>query len=389
MSTSFQTIPSNYQSRPQTSVSNVLTSTTLANPLQTQQTVPLNMSSFSIPNYNHTLPSHMTPTHNTTSMSNTSGISLDSTKLFPYDGKLVPVHPEEFLEQAEQYFLTQPPVPDQLKINYIKERFIGDARLWYNTLLPSPSVYQDFLLLFRSHFWSNNQQRAIRNELYRPCFHRDNTSLQKHAMDWINKARFLRPPIDQAEMVDQIISHFTFNISVALRGLRITTTNELIQQLSHLQQSHSSSNNSNPQPTQDSFQQNSYSNSGSQNQNRYPPRNSNYSRPQYNNSNNTQPSPPDHTVSPPGKLTLTRPVRMCPVSLNHTPQINILTHPLDLHQEIIPPPNYRPEISLQLFNNVYNALLDSGASVSAISEELFQNLTSDPSQQLSITNLSK
>lgn len=44
----------------------------------------------------------MTPTHSITSMSNTSGISLDSTNLSPYDGKLVPVHPEEFLEQAEQ-----------------------------------------------------------------------------------------------------------------------------------------------------------------------------------------------------------------------------------------------------------------------------------------------
>lgn len=68
------------------------------------------------------------------------------------------------------------------------------------------------------------------------------------------------------------------------------------------------------------------------------------------------------------------------MSLQQNPQLSILTHPLDLNHEVTPPPNYRPEISLQLFNNSYNALLDSGASVSAISEELFQNLTVDPSQ---------
>jgi len=69
---------------------------------------------------------------------------------------------------------------------------------------------------------------------------------------------------------------------------------------------------------------------------------------------------------------------MSPVSPTPTPQIAILTRPLDLNQEIIPPPNYRPEISLQQFENSHNALLDSGASVSVISEELYQNLISDP-----------
>lgn len=83
---------------------------------------------------------------------------------------------------------------------------------------------------------------------------------------------------------------------------------------------------------------------------------------------------------PLGKLASTRPTRTCTVSLPQSPQLCILTHPLDLNHEVTPPPNYRPEISLKLFNNSYNALLDSGASVSAISEELFQNLTLDPSQ---------
>jgi len=71
---------------------------------------------------------------------------------------------------------------------------------------------------------------------------------------------------------------------------------------------------------------------------------------------------------------------MCTVSPLNSPQISILSHPLDLSQEIVPPPNYRPEISIKLFNTPYSALLDSGASVSAISENMFKTLKNDPSK---------
>jgi len=115
-SISLPTVHNISQSILQTSF-NVITSTTLSNPPQSQTTVPLNISSFSVPKSNNILPSHIAPVNNNSTISNTSGISLDYTKLAPYDGKLTPTHPEEFLEQAEQYFLTQPPLPDQLKIN--------------------------------------------------------------------------------------------------------------------------------------------------------------------------------------------------------------------------------------------------------------------------------
>lgn len=298
----YQSTSTNFQFIPQASFNNLLTSTTMASPFQSQSTTSLHTSNLSAPPVNNTLPSNIMPSHNSTTFLNTSGINFDTTKLPTYDGNLSPVHPEEFIEQAEQYFLTQPPVPDQVKINYIKSKFIDGAHLWYTTLLPPPSVYTNFLTLFRNHFWSSNRQRAIRNELYRPYFHRDNTSLQKHAMDWISKARFLQPPIDQAEMVDQITSHFSFNISVALRGLRITTTNELIQQLSYLQPAHSSSDTQNIQSNPPSQTQNSYHNSvGPNNQNRYPTRQNNYNRSQHSNNNNAPPPPrPDQSPSPPG-----------------------------------------------------------------------------------------
>jgi len=66
-------------------------------------------------------------------------------------------------------------------------------------------------------------------------------------------------------------------------------------------------------------------------------------------------------------------------AINCSP-VAILPHTLDLNHEIVPPPTYRLEIQIQLFNVPYNALLDSGASVSAISENLFKILKNDSSK---------
>jgi len=128
--------------------------------------------------------------------------------------------------------------------------------------------------------------------------------MSEHAMDWINRARHLQPPIDQTEMVDQITSHFSYNISLALRGLRILTTNDLIQQLKYLQRAHTpsnnNSNNQHPNPPYNSQQQHSYHNSSrTYSSNRYPPRQNNSNRNQYNNNNNNNApvsqQQPDHS----------------------------------------------------------------------------------------------
>jgi len=84
-------------------------------------------------------------------------------------------------------------------------------------------------------------------------------------------------------MVDQITSHFSYNISLALRGLRILTTYDLIQQLTYLQRAHTppnnNNNNQNPNPPHNSQQQHSYNNSpGTYSSNRFSPRQNNSNR---------------------------------------------------------------------------------------------------------------
>lgn len=280
-----QELPSS--NAPQISFQNLLSSTNIAPPHQSISSAP----------------QHVSPVNNMSTFANISGITLDYTKIPTYDGNLFPVHPESFLSKVDQYFSIHP-VPDPVRISLISDKLTDKALLWYNTLIPSPQVFDDFSVLFRNHFWSSGRQRSIRNELYRPYSHKDHSTMQDHAMDWINRARYLSPPVDQKEMIDLIISHFSYNISLALRGLRIQTTNELIQQLSYLQIT-PSHNDHTPQNTNYSnnssnFNNNNNSRQNATYQNRYQGRNNNQNsnhRSQYNN----PPSDPrrtDHQNSP-------------------------------------------------------------------------------------------
>lgn len=64
----------------------------------------------------------------------------------------------------------------------------------------------------------------------------------------------------------------------------------------------------------------------------------------------------------------------------NVPHLNILSHPIAPEQKVCPSLSFRPEIEISIFNNPYPALLDSGASVSAMSENLYNVLKNDPSK---------
>lgn len=245
-------------------------------------------------------------------LSQISSITLDPHRIPKYNGQLTPVHPADFLEKVGHYFLVHN-APDQVKINFVSDNFTGKASLWYTTLLPPPLIYEEFVTLFREYFWSPSLQRQIRNDLYRPYHHEDPSTMSEHAMDWINRARHLQPPIEQMEMVDQIISHFSYHVSLALRGLRILTTNDLIKELTYLQRSNAPPSNSstqnNPSSNPNSYpRQNNYTSRQNQypprqnnyppRQNQYPPRQNNHNRPQYHQSQNPASPPEPDQISP-------------------------------------------------------------------------------------------
>lgn len=158
-----------------------------------------------------------------------------------FHGSIDPIHPEEFLEKLNNYFQNQV-FTDQTKINAACSRLSGRAKKWSYTLGPI-ALFDHFVERFRRHFWCPIKQEKVRNEFYRPHYHQDTSSLQEHTIDWINKVRYLHPPIPEAEKIERLLSHYPRTISNTIRNLRLQTVDELINEISYYEYTPKPTNN--------------------------------------------------------------------------------------------------------------------------------------------------
>jgi len=153
-----------------------------------------------------------------------------------FSGQTRSIHPERFIRQLDVYFENVPMSADQQLIS-AQRRLSGDARLWYDSLIPTPPSYDDFRILFRQRFWSAATQRKTRNEVFRPFQYTRYDGLATHAMQWISGAKYLSPPIDPIDLVSTIIQHYPIPLSMALRGRGPRDTNELLAVLTEFEES--------------------------------------------------------------------------------------------------------------------------------------------------------
>lgn len=155
-----------------------------------------------------------------------------------FTGKRYDLHPEKFLSQLDQYFQYHCPSNDQ-QIELFQRRLTGNARVWFDSLMPIPLLYTEVKSLFRQQFWSAATQRKIRNEIFQPYQYRSPNGIAAHAMTWIVKAKYLSPPMDQFDLVGIIIQHFPSTLGMAIRGRGPQTTNALLTILTEIEESSS------------------------------------------------------------------------------------------------------------------------------------------------------
>jgi len=153
-----------------------------------------------------------------------------------FTGHRQDVHPEKFLSQLDQYFLYNCPYDDQ-RIELFQRRLTRGSRVWFDSLMPVPTTYEEVKKLFRQQFWSAATQRKIRNEIFQPYQYRSPVGINTHAMTWIAKAKYLSPPIDQFDLVGIIIQHYPSTLGMAIRGRGPQTTNALLSVLTEIEES--------------------------------------------------------------------------------------------------------------------------------------------------------
>lgn len=162
-----------------------------------------------------------------------------------FTGHRSDLHPEKFLSQLDQYLLYNCPYDDQ-RVELFQRRLTGSSRVWFDSLMPVPTTYEEAKTLFRQQFWSAATQRKIRNEIFQPYQYRSPVGITTHAMTWIAKAKYLSPPIDQFDLVGIIIQHYPSTLGMAIRGRGPQTTNALLSVLTEIEESTSFCDTPNP-----------------------------------------------------------------------------------------------------------------------------------------------
>lgn len=153
-----------------------------------------------------------------------------------FSGQIKEIHPQKFIGQVDAYFDSVHVSPAQQLIS-THRRLVGDAQIWYESLIPSPRSYAEFRLLFLQHFWSPATQRKARNEIFRHYQYTRSDGLATHAMKWIAGAKYLNPPIEQSDLVSTIIQHYPTSLGMAIRGRGPRDTNELLSVLMEFEES--------------------------------------------------------------------------------------------------------------------------------------------------------
>lgn len=231
-----------------------------------------------------------------------------------FSGIIKDVHPERFLNELANYFENSY-FTDVQKLNAVQRRLKNDAYMWYDSLIPSPRSYEEFVGCFRQQFWSIDIQRRVYDDVFRPYQYRSPTGLATHAIMWITKAKYLDPPIHQLSLVSTIIQHYPSTLAIAVRGRGPKTTGELISVLTEFEntvsfwdqpqpeqyQNHGRQNvphHNNPRPNNHQFSNQSRGNGNVQhNRGRYPNNNRRFDDSRNNHQRQSPPSPQQPRVN--------------------------------------------------------------------------------------------
>lgn len=121
------------------------------------------------------------------------------------------------------------------RLNAVQCCLTKDAKIWYDSLMPSPISYDEFVNSFREQFWSMDIQRRMYDDIFRPFKFTSISGLNTHAMLWITKAKYLNPPISQLSLINIITQHYPYHLAIAIRGREPKTTNEFLSILSEFE----------------------------------------------------------------------------------------------------------------------------------------------------------
>jgi len=116
---------------------------------------------------------------------------------------------------------------DTQRLDVFQRRLIGNAHVWYESLVPTLITYDETKGLFRQLFCSHTTQRKIRNEIVRAYQCRSSNGIVNHAIIWIAKVKYLFGPVDPTDLINIIIQHYPSALGIAIVDYVLLTNYEL------------------------------------------------------------------------------------------------------------------------------------------------------------------
>ena len=101
------------------------------------------------------------------------------------------------------------------KINWVVRQLKCTAAEWFTIIQDKIIVYKDLVDHFRARYWNEEVQQKICVQLEFGKYTPAKGSKQKYLIQLVSRAKYLEPPMSEAEMVNKLAHYFS-------RGIQIT-----------------------------------------------------------------------------------------------------------------------------------------------------------------------
>ncbi|XP_029679911.1 uncharacterized protein LOC115245642 [Formica exsecta] len=142
-----------------------------------------------------------------------------------YKGREDGQNPIKFLKRFEK-IAEYENIERRDQLHYFKKCMRGNASNWVE--VSDPESIEEAKESFREYFWGDEQQARFRENLYTGKFKSEKgESMAEYIMNLARQAKFLDPPMSDHEIIRSVKKHFSSEIMREIRPSTVKTINEL------------------------------------------------------------------------------------------------------------------------------------------------------------------
>lgn len=140
------------------------------------------------------------------------------------------IHPVEFVKQL-RYKMTKLKIPIEFdRVMFAKQYLEGQALRLFEVYENNIRTFEQFNAWVLENYWSDDMQFKVRTEIFRPrSFNPNQNDMLSHCLYWINKAKYLNPPIEENILVNTIVEHYSNEKICQIKLMQVQTIQELIR----------------------------------------------------------------------------------------------------------------------------------------------------------------